>query len=452
MRVRLPLLAAIFTLLLPLALRHDVVAAPLAAGLSEQDPDLLSDFRVRALPFDHARLVVPWDVAFDDPGRVDRWLAAARAARMSPLVAFEHSAGDRCPDTPCTLPTDDEYRAALTAFGLRWPAVAEWTPWNEPNHPSQPTAGLPRRAAEFYNIAAEVCPACTMVAGDLVDSASMKGYLRDYRATLAGQPSIWGIHNYGDVTYPRAPYTLWLLDQVAGDIWITETGGIVRLTSGGQDLLPFDVQRAAASVDKAFALAAASPRITRMYFYNWRAAPWEAFDAGLTDAAGGGRPALDRLFLHLGTRPPGEVAPAEPLTSTPSAQADDARPTTATQGAGRSSSPTTAAPSLGRRPARLTAVRFARHGIQVRIACPARRRCDGRLLVDAVDARGRLRRHLGSAPLRGTAHASWVLVRVDRARLRPRGAPQRRVLRVIASLANPSAVTVRHFHVRVPAR
>lgn len=424
-------------------------AAPIAAGLSEQDPGLLSDFRIRALPLDHARLVVPWDVALTDPARVDRWLAAVRVGRMEPLIAFEHAATDRCPDTPCTLPSDAEYRAALAAFRLRWPAVREWTPWNEPNHPSQPTAGAPARAAAYYDAAADVCPACTLVAADLVDSASMKGYLRDYRAALITAPAVWGIHDYGDVTYPRAPYTRWLLDQVAGVVWITETGGLVRLTSGAEDLLPYDEQRAADSIDKAFALVSASPRITRMYFYNWRAAPWEPFDAGLTAPDGAWRPALERLFAHLGTRPPVSDEPATVPAAVLTPAGTGVRPVTGSEVA---SPIATATIELGRFPARLTAVRLARDGLRVRLSCPGRRRCAGHLLVDAVDGRGRPRRHLGDAAILAAAGGSWIRVRVARARLRPRGTGIRRPIRIVAHLSSPSAVTVIRVTVRVPFR
>ena len=76
-----------------------------------------------------------------------------------------------------------------------------------------------------------------------------------------------------------------------GRLWIEETGGIVVRRDGkGHELLRYDEARAAAAVKRSFAIAATRPRITRMYFYQWRAAPDDYFDAGLVRPDGSARP------------------------------------------------------------------------------------------------------------------------------------------------------------------
>ena len=154
---------------------HFAMVAPAGAvtvGLSDQQPETFADARVRALGVKHARLVVPWDAATSEPGRVQAWLAAVAAAGMRPHVAFEHLRSERCPDVPCTVPSRDRYRAAVAAFHRRFPAVRTFTTWNEANHRSQPVAGRPEAVAGFYRELRAVCPACTVVAGDVLDSGS----------------------------------------------------------------------------------------------------------------------------------------------------------------------------------------------------------------------------------------------------------------------------------------
>ena len=93
------------------------------------------------------------------------------------------------------------YAAGLSAFRARWPQVTELTPWNEPNHRSQPTFPLPGLAAQYYNAARRTCPACLLVAGDLLDDGNLAAWLADYRQTLDEPPAVWGLHNYYDATY-----------------------------------------------------------------------------------------------------------------------------------------------------------------------------------------------------------------------------------------------------------
>ena len=275
---------------------HLAIVAPAPAvtvGLSDQQAGTFSDARVRALALRYARLVVPWDAATSEPGRVQAWLDAAATAGMRPHVAFEHLRSERCPAAPCAVPSRVRYRAAVAAFHRRFPTVQTFTTWNEANHRSQPVANRPEAVAGFYGDLRAVCRACTVVAGDILDSGAYVGWLRRFLAASPVAPRLWGLHNYGDTTYGRTTGTDAVLATVPGRLWLEETGGIVTIRDAtGRQTLAADEARASRAVDRAFAIAARRPRITRMYLYQWRAGAVDRFDAGLVRPDGTARPGL----------------------------------------------------------------------------------------------------------------------------------------------------------------
>jgi hypothetical protein len=225
---------------------------------------------------------------------VDAWWAAAKAARVEPLVAFNHSrhAGP--------APTLAEYRKNIIAFRDRYPWVKLITAWNEPNHKSQPTWDNPQLAAGYYNQALTVFPDARIVAGDVLDQSNALTWLRTYRTYVYKHPQLWGIHDYGDANHFR-PYatsvTSKLVTYLPGEIWLTETGGIVNLPTSW----PYDVDRAARAVQHTFELAEGSPRITRVYLYNWYGVTDPTlWDSGLVAADGTPRPALSVVLRYLG--------------------------------------------------------------------------------------------------------------------------------------------------------
>ncbi len=121
-----------------------------------------------------------------------------------------------------------------------------------------------------------------------------------FLAALPERPRLWGLHNYSDVTRARTTMTDALLALVDGDVWITETGGIVRWAHW-----PYDEARARASVERAFAIADAHPgRIPRLYLYQWRASAAEAWDSGLLRPDGTPRPSFAALAERLRPRAP----------------------------------------------------------------------------------------------------------------------------------------------------
>ncbi len=265
----------------------------LVVGIGEQGTGMFADPNFRALGIRHARLVVAYDavaVRFERQ-LVDTWLAEARKAGVEPFITFGHSRVK-----PDRLPSVAEFRDAFAAFRDRWPDVRVYAAWNEINHNSQPTDDDPRRAAEYYNVVRAGCEDCTVLAGDVLDEPGMERYLATYRRHLDGSPRIWGLHNYADTNRFRRTGLRSLLRAVQGDVWLTETGGIVRF---GRNF-PHSTRRAARALRYAFRLARASRRVKRMYVYNWTGAARDArFDAGLVGPDGMPRPAYEVLRREL---------------------------------------------------------------------------------------------------------------------------------------------------------
>ena len=226
---------------------------------------------------------------------VDNWLKEAERAGAEPFITFQHSRVK-----PRRLPSVDEFRKDFRAFRERYPQVRVYAPWNEVNHNTQPTAKSPARAAEYFNVVQEECDGCTVLAGDLLDQAGMTKYLAEYRRKLDGEPRIWGLHNYADANRFRKRGLRALLKAVQGEVWLTETGGLVEFGRS----FPRSEKRAARAVDFALDLAAENPRVARVYLYNWTGtAPGTRFDAGLVGPDGAPRPAYDVLKKALRTDP-----------------------------------------------------------------------------------------------------------------------------------------------------
>ena len=127
---------------------------------------------------------------------------------------------------------------------------------------------------------------------DVLDSTNVNStikYIRTFQKyAKKGNPRIWGLHNYSDTNRFRNKGTKAVLKVVKGDLWLTETGGVVKFGSS----FPFDEQRAAKALDYLFKkLAPSNKRIKRLYLYQWSGAERAArFDAGLLGPDGLPRP------------------------------------------------------------------------------------------------------------------------------------------------------------------
>jgi hypothetical protein len=286
--------------------------ARVVVGMGDQKPTMFTDDRFHYLGLRQARIVVSWDVQRTPRERtwMANWLTEARRARVEPLVAFGHAwSGPRRKH----LPTPRAFRLAFQRFRRAYPWVRAYTPWNEANHCSQPTCKRPERAAAYYDVIRSACPRCTVVAADVLDQPNMVRWLQRFRRAARHRPRIWGLHNYLDANRLRTSGTRRLLRAVKGDVWITETGGVVRRKHyRAQIAFPESPEHAAKVTRHVLRFAKGERRIRRVYLYQWNAdSLTQVWDSGIIDPFGLRRPAYAELARHLG-RDPGK-APPDPV-------------------------------------------------------------------------------------------------------------------------------------------
>ena len=280
-------------------------AAPASAayrvGVGEQNAKMFDSPSWRSLGLRRVRYLVPWDYAIHVSQRneVDRYMLRARAAGQDVLVTFTARRGCYLPSgryskaKVCRAPSRARYRDAFGMFNAKFPWVKTYSAWNEINHKSQPTFKSPRTAAGYYNVlrAAARRGGFRVMAADMLDTSGMSRYLATFRRYAKGSPRLWGLHNYGDVNRRRTTFTKTMLRTVPGEVWLTETGGIVKLLPS----FTHSPSRAAARTRDMFRLVnrydtrrrGMRSKITRLFVYSFYGAePGARFDAGLTNPDG----------------------------------------------------------------------------------------------------------------------------------------------------------------------
>lgn len=271
-----------------------IAGARPALGIDDQSTKMLRDNRFLALHVKRMRLVVPYDL-MRRPRSFARYapiLDLARARRMDVLVAFNYSQRH-----PRWLPSVREYTRDIRAFHKQFPWVKEMTVWNEPNHLGRPTYRRPRRVAQFFNAARRVFDPAHVVAVDVLAEKGFEQWVWTFRK-YAKSPRIWGLHNYWDVNHGQDTAIAHLRAATGyhGQVWLTETAGLVRFAHR----YPYDERRAAAATAWALRIAARD-RVARVYLYDWTGPPLGSrWDSGLIAAGGRPRPALNvvQAYLH----------------------------------------------------------------------------------------------------------------------------------------------------------
>lgn len=295
-----------YRLILPIAaLLAALVAVPAAqakprVGLSEQNPAVFDSASWKPLKLKRSRYIVPWDyakVAFQH-AEVNAFMSRAHAAKQDVLVEFNAHRGcfvnNRYKRTKtCKAPSVSTYKKVIKAFRKEFPYAKTFAPWNEVNHVSQPTYKSPKLAAKYYKAMKSVCKKCTVLAADLLDQRNIDGYLRKFQKASKRKGRIWGLHNYNDVNRHRSKGIQRVLAVTKGQLWLTETGGLVQFKTSGFKYSP---SRAAKATKFLFKLAKKYKRIKRVYVYRWFGAPRrERFDSGLVGPNGGTRPGLKQF-------------------------------------------------------------------------------------------------------------------------------------------------------------
>jgi hypothetical protein len=290
-------------------------ASAVTVGIADNKPDMFSDPRFARSGIAFARLSVGWD-ALSSPWQVaqlDAWLGAARTARVEPLVSFGHSRTDRR-----SVPTPERFLFEFRRFRARYPWVREFAAWNEANHCGEPTCHRPRLVAAYYRRLRRECPGCRILAAEVLDMPNMVSWVRTFRRAVREEPRYWGLHNYIDANRRRTRGTRRMLRAVRGQVWFTETGGIVSRTNRRKVTFPESASHAATATRFLFRrLVPLSRRATRVYIYHWNASPTPStWDSALVGPTGRTRPAyrvvrgvLRREAARRAARETGGAAP-----------------------------------------------------------------------------------------------------------------------------------------------
>jgi hypothetical protein len=120
-------------------------------------------------------------------------------------------------------------------------------------------------------------------------------YISEFKSEIGRlrtvMPKIWGLHNYSDINRMESWRTRELSQALGGQIWLTETGGIVQFGGAYPNRNGSGLTRAANVLKYMFRVAASQPRVKRLYIYDWTGGTRSTrFDAGLTDSRQGPRP------------------------------------------------------------------------------------------------------------------------------------------------------------------
>jgi hypothetical protein len=306
--------------ILPIAvLSALVLAAPASAnfrvGLSEQKPAMFDSPTWQKLKLKRVRYIVPWDwyKYRGQNAEVVAFMNRAHAAKQDVLLSF--SADRTCYRNGryrhvkvCKAPSQKTYGAAVKRFIKAYPWVKTYAPWNEENHVSQPTAKSPKLAAAYYATMRKVAKHKTIMAADLLDQSNLASYLSRFLHYSHGKGRIWGLHNYEDVNRHRSTGLQTMLRIAPGQVWLTETGGIVTFLPKFKT----SYSRAAKATKYMFTLAKTyskrrhgyRSKVTRLYVYRWFGENKGArFDAGLVNPNGSPRKALAVFKTGIKGRP-----------------------------------------------------------------------------------------------------------------------------------------------------
>ncbi len=291
---RIPLIIAALIVILAIP----AAAQAATVGISDQQAGTFTNPLYKPLNMRVARYITPYDVMSNPQQRatLDAWLTAARGANQKILVSFEHS---YAPSKAKKLPSISAYTKEMKKFKKAYPFVKEISPWNEVNRcqrtingsvQGQPTCKSPKRVAQYYMAARKVFTKRTIVGIDILDEQNVNRtvkYLKSFLRYAKPRPKVIGFHNYSDTNRFSTTRTKRVLAAFPGKVWLTETGGIVKLGKS----FSFSITRARKALGCMFTLAKANTRIQRLYVYQFNGAPEGAdFDAGLINIDGTKRP------------------------------------------------------------------------------------------------------------------------------------------------------------------
>jgi hypothetical protein len=268
-------------------------ASSYLTGIGNESPKMFKNPLYQQLHTKIVRYVAPYDAVAHSYSltQAKQFIAAAEAAHEQVLVAFYHSEY-----TPTKLPSIPLYQSDVQKFVKLFPNVKQYESWDESNRgnvPKQFSSPSGAGAARYYQALLRVCKGCTVIGLDVLDAAVISPtlrYISEFKRELSRletvMPKIWGLHNYSDVNRLESWRTRDIVKAFGGQVWLTETGGLVQFEPSFPNKHGAGLTRAAKVIKYMFALAGALPQIKRLYVYDWTrgTSSYTRFDAGLTNA------------------------------------------------------------------------------------------------------------------------------------------------------------------------
>jgi hypothetical protein len=267
-------------------------ASTYMTGLGDEDARMLHNPFWSRLHTKIVRYIAPYDAVAHRASlnKAITFIQAAEADHQKVLVAFYHSEY-----TPTTLPSVSQYQRDVRKFVLLFPNVRQYQSWDEANRGnvphafSSPSAGT---AARYYQALLRSCHRCTVIGLDVLDANNIGptlSYISEFKSEVGHlrtvMPKIWGLHNYSDINRLQSWRTRELVGALGGQVWLTETGGLVKFGGAFPNRNGSGLTRAAKVLHYMFAVAGSQSQIKRLYIYNWLGGTNSSrFDAGLTNA------------------------------------------------------------------------------------------------------------------------------------------------------------------------
>ncbi len=261
-------------------------------GLSDSHDEMFGNSLWQQLHTQIARLTVPYDVAVRpyDLEQAEAWIHAAEARHQKILLAFYHSEY-----TPMKMPSVAVYKRDVAKFIKKFPHIREYQAWDEANRgyvPGYFRSPSAVQDAQYYQALKRDCIPCTVVGLDVLDQDDIYptiDYIEEFKREIGRlrtvMPTTWGLHDYSDVNRLESWRTRDLVADLGGEVWLTETGGIVKFGNDFPNKNGSGLRRAAKVLQFTFGVAASNPRIKRLYIYDWTGGTASTrFDAGLTNA------------------------------------------------------------------------------------------------------------------------------------------------------------------------
>jgi hypothetical protein len=273
-------------------------ASSYLTGLGDQQASMFVNPLWQQLHTKIVRYVAPYDaVAHPYSMQLARaFIKAAEAAHQQVLVAFYHSEY-----TPTKLPNLKSYQRDVQKFIKLFPHVRQYEAWDESNRGNELplfTSPSATRNAQYYQQLLRVCRGCTVIGLDVLDAYVIQPtlqYISEFKREIyhleTVMPRIWGLHNYSDVNRLESWRTRDIVRALGGQVWLTETGGIVKFGNSFPNKNGSGLTRSARVIKFMFGLAGALPQIKRLYIYDWNGGTASTrFDAGITNAREQPRP------------------------------------------------------------------------------------------------------------------------------------------------------------------